>query len=85
MKTLIGEMDAVTPHGTPDHKTRMAALKEARAFIQSLLPKLSQADRESFSHVLTQEMVEKLQRTQADEIALNNNNNNNADTDTNTV
>lgn len=67
MKTLMAEMQAVTSDGLIDHKTRLAALKEARAFIQSLLPRLSEEDRTRFSHSLAQEMKQKLELAIRDE------------------
>ena len=60
MKTLLNEMSAVTPDGDVDHKTRLAALKEARAFVQSILPRLTQEDKNTFSHAMAQEMKDKL-------------------------
>jgi len=60
MRTLMSEMQAVDTAGNIDHKTRMAALKEARAFVQSILPRLTEEDRGTFSHSMASEMKSKL-------------------------
>lgn len=60
MRTLMSEMQAVDAEGNIDHKTRMAALKEARAFVQSILPRLTEEDRGTFSHSMASEMRAKL-------------------------
>ena len=60
MKTLMDEMTAIDSHGHPDHKTRISALKEARSFVIQILPKMSPADRETFSHAMASQMTSRL-------------------------
>ncbi len=60
MDGLIAEMKAVTDDGTPDHKTRLNAIKEARCFVVSVLPKLNKDDREKISHTRTATLDDKL-------------------------
>lgn len=59
-RTLVSEMQAVDRDGNIDHKSRLTALKEARAFLQTLLPKLTKEDRETFARSLSSEMSSKL-------------------------
>jgi len=67
MKTLMSEMSAATADGMPDHKTRIQALKEARAFVKDLLPRLNSEDRDKFSKAMSQEMENKLNLIQIEE------------------
>ena len=71
IKTLMQEMQAVTPEGEIDHKTRMQALKEARAMVLTILPKLSDSDRAAFSEAMSKELTVKLDdiRAQEDRLA----------------
>ena len=71
MKTLMSEMSAATPDGMPDHRTRIQALKEARAFVKDLLPRLNSEDRDKFSKAMSQEMENKLSMIQIEEERLN--------------
>lgn len=67
INSLMIEMEAIDASGNIDHKTRLYALREARAFITSLLPKLSKEDRETFSHAITGELKKKMDDAQAEE------------------
>lgn len=66
-RTLISELQATDVHGNIDHKSRLVALKEARAFIQTLLPKLTREDRERFSTSLTSELTTKVESIKGQE------------------
>jgi N-methylhydantoinase B/oxoprolinase/acetone carboxylase alpha subunit len=70
MSTLISEMKAVTSDAHPDHKARIAAVKESRSFLLQLLPKLSQEDRQKVLHALSAEFAAKLGKTLVDEVRL---------------
>lgn len=70
VRNLVNEMQAVTPDGQVDHKTRLNALKEARAFLKDLLPRLNKGDRDNFSKVLGDELSKKLREIELQESQL---------------
>lgn len=67
VRNLINEMQAVTSDGQVDHKTRLNALRESRAFIKDLLPRLNKEDRDNFSKVLGDELSKKLREIELQE------------------
>lgn len=67
MRNLINEMQAVDSEGNIDHKTRMAALKEARSFLIQIIPRLCEEDKKSFSHNMTVELNSKLSHILSEE------------------
>lgn len=62
MRTLMQEMHAVKDDGSIDHKTRLLALKEARALIQVLLPKLNSDELKQFNKALLEEFKERAKK-----------------------
>lgn len=70
MMTLVGSLQAVTPEGNIDHKTRISALKEARALLSTLLPKLSPKDRETVAKTITDKLSQKMAKAQIEEAKL---------------
>lgn len=69
--TLITSLQAVTPEGAIDHKTRLAALKEARTLLSSLMAKMPQQERETLSTSIAQQFEKKLAVAQSQEERLN--------------
>lgn len=67
VRNLIGEMQAVTSEGQVDHKTRLNALKEARAFLKDLMPRLNKEDRDNFSKVLGDELSKRIREIEVQE------------------
>jgi hypothetical protein len=57
--TLTYELSACTD-GQPDHKARLAALREGRALLTSILPRLSEEERKEFGKALSQELSDRL-------------------------
>lgn len=69
--TLMSALQAVTEDGAIDHKTRLSALKESRALLNTILPKMAPTDREKFSKQFTDQLSEKIKAARNEEDRLN--------------
>lgn len=69
--TLMSSLQAVDADGNIDHKTRLSALKESRNLLATILPKMSQSDRENFSKKFTDGLSHKIKAAQDEEAKLN--------------
>ena len=56
MESLMAEMKAVSGDAKPDHKTRVTALKEARAFLKEVLPRLSVQEKNALTTIISDQV-----------------------------
>ena len=57
MESLMAEMKAVSADAKPDHKTRVTALKEARAFLKEVLPRLTPQEKNALTVIISDQVA----------------------------